>query len=284
MLIDWFTVIAQIINFLILVWLLKRFLYRPILNAIDARENRIAAELAAADAKKAEAEQQYEEFQQKNATFDKEKTERMTQLAVEVKEERARLLDAVRLESEDLRYKLRLALKNEQLSLQDVLSYRAKDEVLAITRKVLSDLAGTTLEARITEIFIHRLRDLNDQEKADIKSAFHAPTQFSGQSISQSHQNPLLVRSAFTLSDEQRVLIEKAIQELLGEAVPIQFMIESELISGIEINFNGQKIAWSITDYLASLTKSVEQLLQSSGSDQSGDQFGNQSSHQTEQP
>jgi len=38
MLIDWFTVVAQVINFLILVWLMKRFLYKPILNAIAARE------------------------------------------------------------------------------------------------------------------------------------------------------------------------------------------------------------------------------------------------------
>ena len=52
MLIDWFTVGAQALNFLILVWLLKHFLYKPILNAIDAREKRIAAELADADAKK----------------------------------------------------------------------------------------------------------------------------------------------------------------------------------------------------------------------------------------
>ena len=58
MLIDWFTVGAQVLNFLILVWLLKRFLYKPILDAIDAREERIAAELADADAKKAEAQKE----------------------------------------------------------------------------------------------------------------------------------------------------------------------------------------------------------------------------------
>ena len=52
MLIDWFTVGAQLLNFLILVWLLKRFLYKPILGAIDIRERRIAAELADAAAKR----------------------------------------------------------------------------------------------------------------------------------------------------------------------------------------------------------------------------------------
>ena len=55
MLIDWFTVGAQVLNFVVLVWLMKRFLYRPILDAIDAREKRVAAELADADARRAEA-------------------------------------------------------------------------------------------------------------------------------------------------------------------------------------------------------------------------------------
>ena len=74
MLIDWFTVAAQVLNFLILVWLLKRFLYRPILDAIDAREKRIAlAELADAAAKRTEAEQERDEFQHKNAAFEQQR-------------------------------------------------------------------------------------------------------------------------------------------------------------------------------------------------------------------
>jgi F-type H+-transporting ATPase subunit b len=74
MLIDWFTVGAQIVNFLILVWLLKHFLYKPILDAIDAREKRIAAELADADAKKAEAEKERTDFEDKNRAFDQQRT------------------------------------------------------------------------------------------------------------------------------------------------------------------------------------------------------------------
>ena len=73
MLIDWFTVGAQALNFLILVWLMKRFLYKPILHAIDAREKRIATELADADAKKAEAQKERDEFQHKNEEFDQQR-------------------------------------------------------------------------------------------------------------------------------------------------------------------------------------------------------------------
>ncbi|HUS95178.1 MAG TPA: ATPase, partial [Hyphomicrobiaceae bacterium] len=70
--IDWFTVIAQLFNFLILVWLLKRFLYKPILNALDAREKRIAKELADADTTQREAEKERETFRNKNAEFDQQ--------------------------------------------------------------------------------------------------------------------------------------------------------------------------------------------------------------------
>ena len=73
MLIDWFTVIAQVVNFLILVWLLKRFLYKPILNAIDVREKKVADELANADAKEAEAQKEKDEFRHKNEELDQQR-------------------------------------------------------------------------------------------------------------------------------------------------------------------------------------------------------------------
>jgi F-type H+-transporting ATPase subunit b len=96
MLIDWFTVGAQALNFLILVWLMKRFLYKPILNAIDAREEKIAAELADADAKKTEAQKQRDEFQHKNAEFDQQRAAFLTKATDEANAERERLLDEAR--------------------------------------------------------------------------------------------------------------------------------------------------------------------------------------------
>ena len=96
MLIDWFTVAAQALNFLILVWLMKRFLYQPILHAIDEREKRIAAELADADAKKAEAQKERDEFQHKNEEFDQQRAALLTKATDEAKAERQRLLDEAR--------------------------------------------------------------------------------------------------------------------------------------------------------------------------------------------
>ena len=79
MLIDWFTVGAQALNFVILVWLMKRFLYKPILGAIDAREIRIARELANADTKEAEARSQVDEFRHRNEKFDQQRDEMLSE-------------------------------------------------------------------------------------------------------------------------------------------------------------------------------------------------------------
>lgn len=266
MLIDWFTVIAQLINFLVLVWLLKRFLYRPILDAIDAREKRIVDELADADEKRAEAEQQRETFQQKNAEFDQHRAAKMSKVTKEAKAEKARLLNEVREESDALRSKLELALKNEQHSLQDALSQRAREEVFAIARKALSDLAGTSLEARMAVIFVQRLNALKDEEKASLESAFADSDQ------------PLIVHTAFDLPEEQTALIRAALKDILGDSVDIQFATEPAVVSGIEINANGQKIAWSIADYLATLTKRVNQVLQSHDDSRQQDQSKEQAS------
>src|SRR5579871_6662523 len=102
MLIDWFTVGAQTLNFIILVWLLKRLLYRPILNAIDAREKRIVAQLAQADAKKAEASAQRDEFQRKNEAFDQQRAALLAHARQEAQLERQRLLDEARQAAETL--------------------------------------------------------------------------------------------------------------------------------------------------------------------------------------
>lgn len=249
MLIDWFTVIAQVINFLILVWLLKRFLYWPILNAIDAREKSIVAKIADADEKEAEAQEQLEEYQQKNKVFDQQRDAHMNEVIEAANTERTQLLDKARQESEDLRGRLEQSLRTEQHSLNEELIRRTTDEVFAISKKILSDLAGTSMEQCITEIFVARLRELNTTEMAELKSVFKSSSQ------------PLVVHTAFELSERQCAAIETLVKEIIGKDTLVDFQVVPKLISGIEISCNGRKIAWSIEDYLGSLAKNVDDVL-----------------------
>jgi F-type H+-transporting ATPase subunit b len=249
MLIDWFTVTAQIVNFLILMWLLKRFLYKPILASIDAREKRIAAELADADARKAEAGQERDEFQRKNDEFERQRDQRWKQAQDEAEAERHRLLDEARQAAETLSAKRQDALRREQQSLTGEIRRRTREEVFAIARRTLKDLAGTSLEERVCEAFTHRLRALDHEAKEGLAKALKASS------------DPVRVRSAFDLPPEQQQAVQQAINETFSADVPVRFETAPDVISGIELTAHGQKVAWSIADYLASLEQDVEELL-----------------------
>ena len=249
MLIDWFTVGAQAINFIILVWLLKRFLYKPILDAVDAREKRVATELADADAKKAEAEKERDEFHQKNEKFDQQRAALLRKATEEAKAERQRLLGEARQAADALSAKRQETLRSDARNLNQAISRRARQEVFAIARKALTDLASTSLEQQLAEVFTHRLREMDGKAKAGLAGALLSAS------------DPALVRSAFDLPEEQRTAIENALNETFSAKIRIRFETAPDLVSGIELTTNGQKVAWSIADYLASLEKGVDELL-----------------------
>src|SRR5271154_1748972 len=165
MLIDWFTVGAQAINFIILVWLLKRFLYKPILDAVDAREKRVATELADADTKRAEALKERDEFQHKNEAFDQQRAALLGKASEEAKAERQRLLDEARQAADALSAKRQEKLRKNAHNLNQSISRRAQQEVFAIARKALTDLATTSLEERMGEVLTLRLREMDGKTK-----------------------------------------------------------------------------------------------------------------------
>jgi F-type H+-transporting ATPase subunit b len=249
MLIDWFTVGAQVLNFLILVWLLKRFLYKPILNAIDARENLVARELSDADAKKAEAQKERDEFQKKNEEFDQQRAALLTKATDEVKVERQRMLEEARKVADAFSAKRQEALQSDAQNLNQAISRLAQQEVFSITRKALSDLATVSLEERMGEVFDRRLREMDGNAKIILGEAL------------KNNSEPALVRSTFDLPAEQRAAIQNALNETFSADIHLRFEISPDLVSGIELTTNGQKIGWSISDYLAGLEKGVGELL-----------------------
>ena len=249
MLIDWFTVGAQALNFLILVWLMKRYLYRPILDAIDAREKLVAAELSNAAAKKAEAQKEVDEFRHKNEEFEGQRAALLSTATNEAKAERVRLLDEARKAADALSAKRQEALIREAQSLNEAISRRMRDEVFAIARKALTDLATVSLEERIGEVFTRRVHSLNGNAKECVAEALKTSA------------GPALVRSAFSMPAEQRAAIQNALNETFAAEVRVRFETAPDLVAGIELTTNGQTVAWSIADYLVSMEKRVGDLL-----------------------
>ena len=252
MLIDWFTVGAQALNFLVLVWLMRRFLYNPILHAIDEREKRIAAELADAKTKETEAKKEREIFQNKNEEFDTQRSALLGKAIDDAKAEGQRLLDEGRKAADALSAKRMESLKSEVHDMNQAIELQMRQEVFAMTRKALADLATVSLDGQMVDAFIQRLRDKDGKSKATLVEAMKA------------EKESTVVRSAFDLTDGQRDEMTKALNEIFPAEMHVRYETVPSLIGGIELSSNGHKLAWSITGYITSLEQGVNDLLNKS--------------------
>lgn len=241
--INWFTVIAQIVNFLILVWLLKRFLYKPVLKAIDERKKKIEARLEDAAMRKAEAKKDQDLFRQKNEDFDKERSVKMNLAQEHVNTEKERLFEEVRNESNALRSKFENSFKQRKQELTDSLKRKTKDEVFAIVGKTLSDLANANLEDQVINVFIKKIGNLDEVEKSKFVNALN------------NKHNPVAIKSVFDLSAGSKQKLEKAIGQFAEKQLDFNYKLEAELLSGIEIETASYQMSWNIESYLDSLSK-----------------------------
>ena len=140
-------------------------------------------------------------------------------------------------------------MRTEQRSLNKAIILWTQKQVFAIARKTLADLAATSLEERMGDVFVNRVRALTGAAKEQLETAF------------KTSNHTVSVHSAFDLPPAQRTAIESAVQETFASEAQVQFETAPELVSGIELSTGGHKIAWSIADYLSTLEKSAGELL-----------------------
>jgi F-type H+-transporting ATPase subunit b len=244
MLIDWFTVVAQIINFLILVALLKHFLYGRIINAMDQREARITSRLEEAERKKSEAEEEAAAYSRKSQEFDLQREEMISQAKEEAENFRKDLVLKAREEIDGIQARWHETVQKRKVAFLKELGERTTKEVFAVTRQVLRDLADKDLEQQIVDVFIRRIMELDEKERLLISESIES-------------SGKVLVTSAFQIQEEAQEKIFRAIQEHINGGGHVDYQISPDVISGIELRTVGHKIAWSLDNYLASLETNV---------------------------
>jgi F-type H+-transporting ATPase subunit b len=245
---DWFTVIAQIINFLILVALLKRFLYGPIVRAMDRREEEIAARLAAAAKKAVDAEQERERYESMSLELAESREEIRAGARAEAEELRKELLEKAREEVDRSRAQWRESFHGERESFLRSLRRHVCEEACTVARRVVTEMADTTLEERMAACLERRIREMGTEEREELSGHFRA----SGEVI--------IVRSAFELSTEGRTALVRAVNILTG-GVALRFEVEPSLVCGVEIGAGGRSLAWNLEDYLDDLEEKLGEAM-----------------------
>jgi F-type H+-transporting ATPase subunit b len=247
---DWFTVLAQIVNFLILVALLKYFLYGRIVEAMERREDSIAERWNSAEEREAELQQELESANQKKQELEQQREKMMEEAREEVENYRDELTDKARQEAEDARLRWEESLQEETDAFLKDLRKRSTEQILAVVRKVLSDLSDAQLEQRIVHTFLEQLDKLNPEEHDKIQNSLAGG------------DSQALIQTAFEHPDKLQDQLTSKLKDLFGEELEVRYEHSDDLICGIALQTDSHKVAWDLGDYLHHLEDEIRQALE----------------------
>ncbi|MGD8514664.1 MAG: hypothetical protein PVF52_03550 [Granulosicoccaceae bacterium] len=243
MTIDWITVSAQIVNFLILVWLLKHFLYQPVMRAMERREQRIAKRLDEAQEREQNADEKVQRYQEQRDELQRQHDTLMDEAREEAKREKRQLLDEAREEVAETRANWQRQANQEKQEFFANLRIEAAEAVQHIARMVLRDLADTELEERIVQTFIEQLKSLDKDTR---KVMAHTV-------------EPMRIASAFELDSAVRGRLTRAVHEYIADGKDVEYSESPELLCGIELTSGGQRLSWNLQDYMEELAVRIEE-------------------------
>jgi F-type H+-transporting ATPase subunit b len=240
--IDWITVAAQILNFLVLVWLLKRFLYRPILDGIDAREAEIAARMGEAAQVRETAEATEATYKAEVAALKASRADMIKEAHKAAEKERDALLSQARDRIDKEQADRDEHRADEAAEYSAALHQTGAAALLALTRKALSDLADETLERRIVVHAAKRIAERAD----DLRNA-----------AGDSHTAVVLTRDP--LPDGEQSLLRSEFASVLPGFV-LGFETSPDIPIGLSLRLGGAQVEWTLDSYLSGLDDALEEI------------------------
>lgn len=243
--IDAFTLIAQIVNFIILLVLLRIFLYQPIIDAMNEREEKIASRLHEAEEKRQTADEERDTYRQKREQIENERQEILSKARQDANEKRQQLLERAQEEVDDKKAQWYRALNHEKENFLRGLQSRVESQLLTVIEQALDKLADAELEQQM----LHRFNQMIIDRDADVKEALdRSDTQ-------------LTIYSTIALPDDQKQNIRDTLIEHIEHDVEMTFERDADLICGIVLQTGDYRIGWNIQQYLTTLENHMRELL-----------------------
>lgn len=244
--IDWLTVAAQVVNFLILVWLLQRFLYKPVTRAMARREERIAERLRESREREEEAAHERARLRARLDHLEERRDAIIAQAREEADEERSRLQEEAREAAEAVRRRWEEQVQGEKERFLDELRQSAAAGFQELARRALGDLADAGLEEQMIRAFTERLRS----DGGEISQALSDDT------------GALTVSTSFEVGPGQRRSLTRAVHEHLGTDARVEYRRDESLLCGIELRAGSRRVAWTLAGWLERFESRVEAHLE----------------------
>lgn len=247
--IDWLTVAAQIVNFLLLVWLLQRFLYRPITNAMRRREERIEQRLAEVRAARQDIEIEAERLKQEQAALHRREDEILETARQDADQLRARLEADIREEMEDKRQLWYDHLAEERDAFLALLRRKSGQKVLEISRKIIADYADSDLSERVIATFAQRLKSIDPDTRDRLRTA------------AADEGAVATVFSGVTMDSASKGRITRAIHDIVSSNLEVRYQDDPNIVLGVRLTIGDYSAEWSAERYLKRLETELQEII-----------------------
>jgi F-type H+-transporting ATPase subunit b len=242
---DWVTFALEVVNFLVLVWILQHFLYKPILAVIARRKEAVARELAEADGRRKEAKVLEDKYQARLTDWEKEKEQLRAKALAAVEDERKRRLAALQAELDRETERERAVVKRRADEASQRTEQAARERAGRLASAMLARLASPEVEARLAGVLVEDVESLDD---ARVKALASACDQADGR---------VRIESAYPLATEGRQRVVAALQKVVSREVRADFAEEASLVAGLRVTVGPLVLHANLADELAFFAQGV---------------------------
>jgi len=235
---NWSTFLLEIFNFLVLVWILKRFLYQPVLDVITRRRATIEAQLAEARQLHVDADTLKEKYEHRLADWEQERQKAMDKLLHEIEENRLHQLENLKAELAQEEEKNRVARSRQDKQAIREIEQRALQQGAGFASRLLAEAAGPELENRLFDLLLDGLNVMSAEQISVLDNKW-------GESPER-----ILVTSAYPLVENKRHQLEETLSRVTGLSDPVFYEQDAKLLAGLNITIGAWVLQLNVRDEL----------------------------------
>ena len=235
---NWSTFLLEIINFLVLVWILKRFLYRPILSVLEERRNKIEQSLNEATNQHTQAIELEQQYKERLDTWEHEKLQLRETLQQEIQNERTQKLEQLKTELECEREKAAVIEQHQQAEILRQYQQKAHEQGARFATRLFNAVASKELESRLFDLLIETFENMDEDRHLSLLDACKTSS------------DAITVTSAYTLSETQRQQLEKKICTVQEQTVTFKYYQDEKLLAGLRIVIGAWVLSINLQDEL----------------------------------
>ena len=234
---SWSTFLIQILNFIVLVWILTRFLYQPVMHAIADRQKAIKTELDRADEVKRQSEILSKQYAGRLADWEAEKRQLKSAFDRELSGERAKREADLRTSLQREREQAEAAARSREQEAKRRLEQQAARDAARFCARLLSRVASPELERELVDVAIADIQTLSDDQRASLAQSFDGGAE-------------VVVTTRYPLDEAHRTALADALTRCLGRPPHPRYEQSDGLVAGLRVDLGTTALEGNIAGEL----------------------------------